>query len=297
LQKEKTKEKSKEKIWTVVDLITWAKDWLGEKGVESPRLNAELMLCHILNWQRLDLYTRFDHPLTQDELAKFKSWIKRRAGREPLQYILGEVDFLGLNLIVNPHVLIPRPETEMMAEKIIDYYSLNEPKNILDIGTGSGALALALANNFSLGEILGIDISPEAIEVAKENAKRNKINNIEFSVVNILDISEKNIIKQKYDLIVSNPPYVSSDDFEELEPELKNYEPKIALSDERDGLFFYKLFAEIFDSILAENGKFFLEIGISQENVIKELFENQNFNIKIHSDLFGINRFIEGKRA
>jgi len=286
----------KEKIWTVLDLITWAKDWMGEKGVESPRLNAELMLCKILCWQRLDLYTRFDRPLVQDELAKFKSWIKRRVGREPLQYILGDVDFLGLNLIVNPSVLIPRPETEMMAEKIIDYYSLSEPKNILDIGTGSGALALSLAQKFVSSEVMGIDISSEAIEIAKENASRNKINNIKLSVVNILDTTEKNILSQKYDLIVSNPPYISTEDFVNLEPELKNHEPKIALTDNQDGMHFYRKFAEMFDSILTENGKFFLEIGKSQESMISEMFANQNYNIKIHSDLFGVNRFIEGAR-
>ena len=286
----------KEKIWTVLDLITWAKDWMGKKGVESPRLNAELMLCKILGWQRLDLYTRFDRPLVQDELAKFKSWIKRRVGREPLQYILGDVDFLGLNLIVNPSVLIPRPETEMMAEKIIDYYSLSEPKNILDIGTGSGALALSLAQKFVSSEVLGIDISSEAIETAKENASINNINNIKFSVLNILDKTEKNILSQKYDLIVSNPPYISTEDFANLEPELKNHEPKIALTDNQDGLLFYRKFAEIFDSILTKNGKFFLEIGKSQESMISEMFANQNYNIKIHSDLFGVNRFIEGAR-
>ncbi len=286
-------ETDKEKIWTVAQLISWSKDWLQSKGVESSRLNVELMLCRILNWQRLELYTRFDYPIDAQKLSLFKSWLKRRARREPLQYILGDVDFLGLNLLVNSSVLIPRPETEMMTQKIIADYSLLEPSKILDIGSGSGAISLALAFHFPKSEVLGIDISAKSVALASENARRNKILNVRFEEI---DIKKEKPLPSEYNLIVSNPPYVSSNDLDSLEPELKNYEPKTALSDMGDGLSFYKLFSELFGSILAKNAKFYLEIGKGQEEEIVEMFDKNNFATKIHSDLFGVNRFIQGQR-
>lgn len=279
---------------TILEAIKLSTEYLDKKNVESPRANAEILLSEILKVKRLDLYLSFDKPLTDSEINLYREAIKKRGMRIPLQYIVGQVDFYGLKIMVNENVLIPRPETELLVEKIIGEVKNKSELKILDIGSGSGNISLTLAKNISDSFVQGIDISPEAVNIANENAKINLISNVNFSQK---DIFEDEIISfGKFDIIVSNPPYVSISDYQNLEPELKNYEPKIALTDDDDGLRFYRRIALLLKHLLNSNGKLFLELGAGQFQTIKEIFISSGIqNIKVFKDYQGIDRIFFGE--
>lgn len=280
---------------TVLEAINLSTDYLNKKGIESARLNSELMLAHILRCKRLELYLLFDRPLDESELQQYRIYLSRRAQREPLQYILGEVEFFDVKLKVNKSVLIPRPETELLVEKIIDDFKEKKSFKFLDIGVGSGNISIALLKNISQAIALAIDISEEALSLAKENSISNKvvdrINFVKFDILN--DEIEK---LGRFDLIISNPPYISSQDFETLEPELKFYEPKIALTDFYNGLTFYKKIIEQSSLLLNEKGKIYFELGKGQSSEVKKMLEDKNFvEIKIIKDYQGIERIVCGE--
>jgi len=279
---------------TVLEAIKLSTEYLEKKQVESPRTNAEILLAEILHCKRLDLYLSFDKPLSEYELNLYRESIKQRAMRIPLQYILGYVEFFGLKINVNQNVLIPRPETELLVEKIINDFKSIKNLRILDIGSGSGNISLSLAKNLENSFVTGIDISDKAIEVAIDNAIKNSVANVEFK---LLDIMTEEIFNQgKFDLIVSNPPYVSKNDYQTLEPELKVHEPRVALTDNADGLTFYNRIITIAKNILKQQGYLYFEIGKDQHEIIYALMNQQNFNnIKIQKDYSGIERMIYGQ--
>jgi len=279
---------------TVLDAINLSADYLKKKNIESPRINAEHLLSHVLKRKRLELYLSFDKPLNEDETNLYRELIRRRGTSEPLQYILGSVEFYGLEFRVTRDVLIPRPETEILVEKIIESFDKNSHLKILDIGTGSGNIAISLAKNFNNAKITGLDVSGEALAIAKENSRLNNVNgNVKFEM---LDVLNKNFNSEvKYDVIVSNPPYVSVKEYPELRPELNVYEPRIALTDENDGLNFYRVISEKSKNILEKDGQIFYEIGQGQTNEIKNILEKNNFSdIKIFKDYSDIERVITG---
>lgn len=280
---------------TVLEIIKLSTTYLEEKGIESPRTNVELILSYVLKCKRLDLYLSFDKPLHEVELQIVRNYLKRRGNREPLQYILGSVEFYGLEFIVNPDVLIPRPETEMLVENIVNSYSSESKINILDIGTGSGIIAVCLAKYFPGSKIIAIDNSEKALSVAKKNAENNKVDDqIEYRKI---DISNgKNVFLKEFDIVVSNPPYISLNEYEKLEPELKVYEPKNSLTDYGDGLKFYKLISAAAKIILKDHGKLYFEIGIDQYKDVKDILLKENFiNIDIKKDYLDIERVISGE--
>ncbi len=244
---------------TVLDAINLSTDYLKKKNIESPRINAEHLLSHVLKRKRLELYLSFDKPLNEHETNLYRELIRRRGTAEPLQYILGSVEFYGLEFRVTRDVLIPRPETEILIEKIVESFDRNNQLKILDIGTGSGNIAISLAKNFIKAEVKGIDMSREALKIAKENSGLNDVNgNVIFEEFDILKHNFNT--DARYDIIVSNPPYVSVKEYPELRPELNVYEPRIALTDENDGLNFYRVISEKSKNILKKNGRIFLEI-------------------------------------
>ncbi|MCL6495547.1 MAG: peptide chain release factor N(5)-glutamine methyltransferase [Ignavibacterium sp.] len=280
---------------TVLEALNLSTEYLNKKGIESARLNAELMLAHILNCKRLQLYLMFDRPLDENELSLYREFLARRAKREPLQYILGEVEFYNIKIKVNKDVLIPRPETELLVEKIIKDYSKKSDFKFLDIGIGSGNISIALLVNLPDSQGIGIDLSDSALTLAKSNAEFNLVNNrlklLHFDILND-DIHSLG----KFDTIVSNPPYVSAQDYETLEPELKIYEPQIALTDFYNGLTFYRKIISFADSLLKEEGKVYFEIGKGQSNEVKALMENNRIkNLNIIKDYQGIERIICGE--
>jgi len=278
---------------TVLEAIKLSTDYLEKKGVESPRANAEILLAEILNCKRLELYLSFDKPLNEIELDKYREFIRQRGSRIPIQYIIGNVEFYGMKFIVDQNVLIPRPETELLVEKIILENKNSANLRILDIGVGSGNISISLGKHLTNSKVIGIDISDSAISVAKQNAELNLVKeNIAFLKFDIMNDDLSKL--KKFDLIVSNPPYISGNDFAELEPELKLYEPAIALTDGNDGLSFYKKIINSAIKLLNPNGKIYFEIGKDQHQYIMEMMENKFTDVKSYKDYSGIDRIVYG---
>lgn len=275
------------KIWTIIDLIKWGEEWLQKKGVSESRLNIELMLCDLLDYSRLDLYTKFDQPLKQSELDKLREMVKKRGNRVPLQYIIGHVEFYGLRIKCDERALIPRPETEYLIE-LIKKKAKESPKRILDIGSGTGCIALSLAKLYPDAEIISIDISSGALELSEENRISNQINNVSFLELNILD----ELPKGKFDLIVSNPPYIADNEINDLEPELKENEPLEALSDYGDGYTFYRRFNDTFINMVNQSYLIALEYSDKQEEELMNMFRNNFNNIEISKDLNNTYRYM-----
>ncbi len=280
---------------TVLESINLSTEYLKNKGIESPRINAELLLAKILNCKRLDLYLSFDRPLNEDEIKLYREFLKRRSEFEPLQYIVGSVEFYGLKFKVNRSVLIPRQETEILVETILDCYKEQCGLRILDIGTGSGIIAVCLTKFLVDSKTFAIDLSREALEIAKGNAEMNSVKDrMEFAQFDILNDGE--FPDKDFDIIVSNPPYISRNEFPDLQPELKIYEPREALTDEGDGFKFYEVIAFKAKSLLKNNGRLFFETGQNQAAKVEEIMKRENFsNINIRKDYLNIDRVIYGE--
>lgn len=284
---------NKNQILTVLNAIQLSTSYLEEKGIESPRMNAELLLAHVLNCKRLDLYLSFDRPLLEEELVQLREFIARRGKFEPLQYILGEVEFYNLNFKVDKSVLIPRPETELLVDEAINLINEYNYTNILDVGTGSGNIPVSLAANLNGVTITSIDISKEAIDTAVKNAEKNNVSDkINFIISDIADY----VPDQKFDVIVSNPPYVSSQEYQNLQKEITAYEPRESVTDNDDGFKFYRNILSNNDRLLRSNGFVIFEIGQGQESTLYKLFEEHSFeHVKTIKDLQNIDRIILGR--
>ena len=281
---------------TVLEAINKSTDFLEKKGIESARTNAELLLASILKCKRLDLYLRFDRPLDESEITNYRESIRRRSTFEPLQYITGSVEFFGLELKVTPGILIPRPETELLVEAVIEEIKNKNEVSILDIGTGSGAISISLAYKLINAKITACDISEKALFVANENAaKYNLDERINFVHYDIL----KNDIQKlgKFDVIVSNPPYVSADEYKNLQKEIRDYEPAEAVTDFGDGFKFYSIITEKSNSLLKSGGMLFFELEASSNEKVEKILSDNNFiNIKKIKDYSGFERIIFGMK-
>ncbi len=280
---------------TILEIINLSTEFLSKKEVESPRINAELLLAHVLKCKRLDLYLKFDQPLKEDELNIYREFLKRRGKREPLQYIVGNVEFYGLEFIVNPSVLIPRPETEILVETVIENSNKELHLKILDIGTGSGNIAISISKNLINATVWGIDTSDEALKVAEENSINNSVDErTSFAKKNILNGFQFD--EKEFDIIVSNPPYISKNDYQKLMPELKNFEPSISLTDDNDGLTFYREISMKAKSILKTGGRIYFEVGKDQYKDVSSILSENNFvNIKVKTDYSNIERVVYGE--
>ena len=278
-------------------------DYLGKKGIENPRLNVELLLGHVLNMNRVQLYLNFEKPLSLSELNQFRTFLQRRVKHEPIQYITGETEFYSLKFKVNRHTLIPRAETEILVEKIIEICNKNFVQKtkiaVLDIGTGSGNIAVSIAKNVLTTCILGIDVNPEAVKLANENAQIHGVQDrIQFRVADLFDDKFFFKLTNKIDIVVSNPPYISQQEFDTLPIEVKNLEPYIALNGGKDGLTFYRRMLKISKDILKANGIVGFEIGYNKGNQIKELAQRFGFtNVEIIKDLNGLDRVLIGRKT
>jgi len=280
---------------TIINAVELSADYLNKKGIESPRINAELLLAHILNCKRMDLYLKFDQPLREEETAKYREAIKRRGLREPLQYITGSVEFYGLEFMVNEDVLIPRQETEILVEAIISKVDKLNEIRILEIGTGSGNIAISLSKNLPNSLVHSIDISEKAINVATKNAEiHNHNGRLTFEVSDFNDYSIDNDLK--YDVIVSNPPYISLHEYSDLDIELKNHEPQNALTDENDGFSFYELISSKANNILKQNRLIFFEVGQNQSEKVRAIMKKNGFaKIEVIKDYLEIDRVVIGE--
>lgn len=279
-----------DQVWTVLDLIRWGTDYFQQRDIEAPRLTMELLLCHVLETSRVKLYSGFDRPLLPEELSLLRSHVKRRAHHEPLQYITGTAWFYSLEFSVGPDVLIPRPETEHLVDEAIKWASSRSAKNLrgLDIGTGSGCIALATAHHAKNSTWLGIDRAANVVDIAEGNAVRLGLaDRCSFERMDFL----RSVPEGPFDLITMNPPYIPVREVPTLEPEVRDYEPHSALTDDGDGLTFYKRLREVLEHLLTEQGAVFLELGWQGAEDVRQILEDVG-TITIHNDLQDIPRVL-----
>jgi release factor glutamine methyltransferase len=265
---------------TVLEAIQKSAEFLAKKNVESPRLQVELLLAHLLKMPRMKLYLNFDRALSLSETDILRELVKRRGQREPLQHITGSTSFCGHEIAVNKHVLVPRPETELLAEAGWQFLSTldSQPSTALDFGTGSGCIAIALAAKCPNARIVATDISADALALAKENAAKNNVSErIIFLQGDGFAVLSSN---SKFDLMVSNPPYISSAEIETLQPEVRDFDPRGALDGGADGLDFYRRISTEAKPFLKPDGKIMLEFGDGQADAIKQIFENEKWIVE-----------------
>ncbi len=285
--------RNSQKMWRVIDLLNWGEQYFADNDFDNPRKEIEILLQDILECSRVDLYLRFEEPLTKIQLGKLRDWIQRRKNREPIQYITGKAGFHNLILNVTSDVLIPRPESERLVEVLLNTVDKDEKISILDIGTGSGCLALALSKELPNAKISGMDISEKAIELAKLNAENVKVKNVKFFQIDLFEDK----IDGKYDIIISNPPYIHKEEIEALMPEVKEFEPLSALTDSANGLTFYHKISEICPTIVKSGGWLFLEVGLGEHpKKAMNIFSNENFiNVELIKDYNGDDRVLKAQ--
>lgn len=255
---------------SVLDILKKTEGYFVSKGVPNPKIDSQILLAHAFGCSRLDIFLKFDNPVVEPQLSRFRDFVRRRAKREPLQHIIGNVDFFGINLKCDSRALIPRPETEEMCE-IITSEIFDDKKlslDILDLGTGSGAIALALANFYENSSILAVDFSDAALELARENAEACALENrAEFLKSDWFD----GIGQKTFDLIVSNPPYLSREEADCSEPEVKNFDPESALVSEEGGIADLKKILFQCHKFLNAGGHLIFECGLGQPEKLLEL--------------------------
>lgn len=283
--------------WTILRTLQWTADYFGRHGIENPRSDAEILLSHTLDCQRIDLYLRHDQPLHAEELNRFKALIRRRTLREPVAYILGEKEFWSLTFKVTPEVLIPRPETESLVEAALGLYSHGRDIHVLELGTGSGIITVALAHERAGWRFLATDISPTAIDIARMNARRHvDEDRIAFMVGNWFDAIDPNA---SFDLILSNPPYIVSDVIATLEPDIHRYEPAVALDGGADGLAGIALIINTACRHLKPGGNLIVEMGYDQGALVTALGKASGGydQIAIEKDYSGHDRLVRLRRS
>ena len=299
----KEKKGSEEKKETVIkksfkedniQLLSKSIQYLKKYQVENARLDAEYIFAYVLGVKRVSLMLNFDVEITEEQKDLIRKYIVRRGKhREPLQYIVKEWEFYGYPFKVDERVLIPRKDTEILVEQCIMLMKELENPKILDIGTGSGAISITLAKELPNSEVLGLDVSDDALKMAVENRELNNAANLKFLKSNVF----QHVKDRNYDLIVSNPPYIPVEEYNELMPEVKRYEPKMALTDGGDGYYFYKKISEESMQYLKNGGYLAFEVGYNQGETVSQFMEKSGFHIVGRiADYGGIERVIIGRK-
>lgn len=279
----------KKEVWTIGKILDWTKQYFKEKGVESPRLDAEVLLSHIVKCDRIHLYVNFDRPLMKEELAAYRQAVKLRAQRVPVAYILGEKEFMGHTFRVTKDVLIPRPDTEILAEEAIRILKDKGLARIADIGTGSGAILVSVLLGAEEATGVAVDLSPKALAVAQANGERLGVKaRAEFRLGDLY----APLAGETFDMIVSNPPYIPVGDMAELAPEV-HCEPQMALVGGADGLDFYRRLIDGAPAMLNDGGVVLFEVGIRQAQEVARLGRERGFGeARILNDYAGIERVV-----
>ena len=283
--------------WTISKLIGWTTSYFKSHDIESPRTSAEILLAHVLKLERIDLYLRYDQPLSSKELSLFKTLIKRRAKREPVAYIVGTKEFWSMDLSVTPEVLIPRPETECLVEAALDLLPENpiaKSKRILELGTGSGAIILALASMRPNHLFFASDRSMNAVKLAQKNARHHGLDKaVNFFCANWF--KALNVSNVRFDMIISNPPYIPTQFIAQLQPEIYRYEPIAAIDGHEDGLGCLKLIITNAHRYLKKKGHLLLEMGHDQKNPIQKITEDcaAYEDITFSKDYSGYDRIVQ----
>ena len=292
----------KKQFSTVLSALQWGCTQLEKKKVDTSRLDAEVLLAYCIKTDRTNLYAIHDKTLDGMSWEKYAKCIQRRERREPVAYITGHKEFYSLVFKVTPDVLIPRPETETLVEESLKAYRSTREKNssfnILELGTGSGSIAVTLAKKIESADIIATDISHKIVEVARNNAKLQKVQR----KINFLAAKSLEALKEKecsFDLIVSNPPYISVSDWEKVQPEIKEYEPLNALVAGEDGLDFYRTIIPTISKFLTHNGWLIVEVGMGQADAVKEMIKKTGKykRLEVVNDLLAIPRVVKAEKG
>lgn len=282
------KPQSGDQTWTVGRVLAWAAQDFRQRGIPSPRLEAELLLGRVLGCDRVRLFIDSGRPLSPDELGQYRELIQRRRRSEPVAYILGEREFFGLPLRVDPRVLIPRPDTEVLVETALRRTShIDLFGKALDVCTGSGCVALAFASRRPTWQVQASDLSEAAVEVARENALRLGLP----LVVRRGDLFDG--LTERFDLVTANPPYIAAEELPTLPPDVRDYEPHLALLGGTDGLDFYRRLADEAPAYLASNGVLAAEVGYGQAPAVARMLAAAGFrDVRIDRDYADIERVV-----
>jgi release factor glutamine methyltransferase len=308
--------------WTIQKLLNWITDYLAGKGIDSPRLSAELLLSHVLEIKRIDLYTQFDKPVEQTQLDRLRSLVKRAGEHEPIAYLVGKTEFYSLEIDVTADCMIPRPETELLVQNAIEFLRARPVRNsamrrerqeeelsngtrngtqlVCDLCTGSGCIAVAIAKSCPDVQIIATDSSEAALRVAAQNVRKYQLKErIELLCGDLFDPLAAGSDASEFDLIVCNPPYVSAAEFESLDKNVKDYEPTSALHAGRDGLEVYRKIVEKVDRFLKPSAALMLEIGYAQGEKVAQLLEQTKVfvDIKMEKDFQSHDRVITATKA
>ncbi len=285
--------------WTIQKLLTWVTEYLTQKGVDAPRLSAELLLSHVLGLKRIELYTQYNKVVPQEQLTQLRGLVKRAGEHEPVAYLVGRTEFYSIEFEVTPDCLIPRPETELLVQKSIELLRKRTgPQSVCDLCTGCGIIAVAIAKNVPDVKVMATDISEPALAVAAKNVEKHKLG--ERIELRRGDLFEPLVPRlDVFDLIVCNPPYVSAAEYEALDRNVKEYEPRIALYAGQDGLDLYRRIVEKVDQFLKPDSVLLLEIGYQQGPAVRELLEQTKTfaQIRIDKDLQGHDRVVTAMRT
>jgi len=287
--------------WTILALVQWTTAYFKSHRIDSPRSTAEILLAHALEISRIELYLKYDQPLNRAELARYKKMIRRRIRREPVAYIVGEKEFWSMPLTVTRHVLIPRPETECLVEQALDdipEQPVDRPFRILELGTGSGAIVCALSSQRPGHLYFALDISLEAITIARRNVIRHGLEpSVGFICGDLFSALEH--YTARFDIIVSNPPYIASDEIDRLQPEIVRYEPRWALDGGPNGLVVLDRIIRTAPEYLRPDGVLILEIGHDQFKAVRAIATDDNGydDISVKKDFSGFHRVVRMVRA
>ncbi|HBT79016.1 MAG TPA: peptide chain release factor N(5)-glutamine methyltransferase [Selenomonas sp.] len=284
-------------VWTIGRILKWTENFFREKGIESPRLDAEVLLAYLLQKERIYLYVHFDEPLERAELARFHEMVKKRVQRVPVAYILGEKEFMGLTFKVTSDTLVPRPDTEVLVQAAIERLkALGRPAKFADIGTGTGAICLSVLHYTEDTTAATVDISPTARAVAEENAVALGLTErVTFYTGDLLEPLKE----QKFAAILSNPPYIPDGDVAGLQAEVRLSEPPTALAGGADGLDFYRRLCSEGPELLENGGFMAFEVGVGQAHAVEALAKENELiaRTEIIKDLAGIERVVVAYRG
>ena len=278
--------------WTIREVLNWTRGYFRDAGIVQPRLEAEILLAHALDADRLHLYLAPDKPLTSDERSRYRSVVQQRRSGTPLQHVIGEVSFYGLRFHVDREALIPRAETEELLDQVIKLAPRDRDIRCLDLGTGTGVIAVCMARYLPMAQVTAVDISPMALRVARENAKLNEVDKrIEF-----IESDWFSHVEGEFDFIVSNPPYITTNELDGLPSEVREHEPSVALDGGTDGLERIRAIAAQLRAYLRPEGAVLMEIGHDQGARAKEILESVELSdVSIERDMAGKDRFVVGR--
>lgn len=272
---------SKTERWTVGKLLTWTTDFLAQRGSESPRLDAEVLLAHARGCSRIALYTDYGDEVPEDERAGFREMIRRRAEGAPVAYLVGHKEFFSLEFAVSPAVLIPRPESEFVVMECLDLAKQYAEPRIADVGTGSGNIVVAVAKHLPKARLTALDLNPDALEIARRNAATHDVaDRTDFVESDLFAALDPAI---RFDFVLSNPPYVATDEWDPLPPGVRDYEPRIALDGGRQGLEVVERLIRQARERLEPGGHLILEIGAPQEGSVRDLIERHEGFVLAHT--------------